>query len=75
MKKNGIAVIGAGMIGAAHASGYRLQLPRFAGRIDGIHLATVCDRDRGLAERMAATYGFGKVTDDWKAVMAELASR
>ncbi len=71
MEMNGIAVIGAGMIGAAHASGYRLQLPRFASQIDGIHLATICDSDRDLAERMAATYGFGGVSDDWTSVMAD----
>ena len=71
MEMNGIAVIGAGMIGAAHASGYRLQLPRFAGQIDGIHLATICDSDRDLAERMATTYGFGRVSDDWTSVIAD----
>lgn len=36
----GIAIIGAGMIGAAHASGYRTHLPRTG--LDA-RLATVCD--------------------------------
>lgn len=31
MATNGIAVIGAGMIGAAHAAGYRTYLPRIGG--------------------------------------------
>ena len=50
MSANGIAVVGAGMIGAAHAFGYRAHLPRFAGRLPGLALSTVCDADVTLLE-------------------------
>ena len=52
MEKKGIAVIGAGMIGAAHASGYRAQLPRFLKREPGLHLSTVCDANQEAAQAL-----------------------
>jgi predicted dehydrogenase len=71
MSANGIAVVGAGMIGAAHAFGYRAHLPRFAGRLPGLALSTVCDADVKLATAVAAIYGFAGVADDWRRVMAD----
>src|SRR4051794_34759736 len=57
------------MIGAAHASGYRSHLPRFAGRLPGLRLATVADPNADLARSLAETYGFEATAPDWKAVM------
>jgi predicted dehydrogenase len=71
MEKKGIAVIGAGMIGAAHASGYRAQLPRFLKREPGLHLSTVCDANQEAAQALAASYGFPRVTLRWQEVVAE----
>ena len=70
MTSNGIAIIGAGMIGAAHANGYRTHLPRFASKLLGLKLAQVCDVNRPLAEVLAVTYGFEKVVSDWREVLA-----
>ncbi len=71
MEKKGIAVIGAGMIGAAHASGYRAQLPRFLKREPGLHLSTVCDANQKAAQALAAGYGFPRVSLRWQEVVAE----
>lgn len=71
MPKNGIAIIGAGMIGAAHAHGYRTYLPRFTEGIEGLSLTTICDENQSLARTTASTYGFDKVESDWKAVLSD----
>lgn len=71
MTGRGIAVIGAGMIGAAHASGYRAHVTRFVDRLPGLGLATICDANAELAEALAKTYGFKSVATDWQAVIAD----
>lgn len=67
MAGKGIAVIGAGMIGAAHASGYRTYGPR----VDGLsaRLDTVCDANADLATKLARNWGFARVANDWRAVI------
>lgn len=69
MSGNGIAIIGAGMIGAAHAVGYRQYAHRFGGLIGGLH--TVCDMNEDAASKLAHDWGFGRVQTDWKAVIAD----
>ena len=71
MQKKGIAVIGAGMIGAAHASGYRAGLPRFLKREPGLFLSTVCDANQEAAKALSATYGFLRVSPRWQEVVAD----
>jgi predicted dehydrogenase len=71
MSANGIAVVGAGMIGAAHAFGYRMHIPRFDAALPGLVLSTVCDANLDLAASLAATYGFARAADDWKRVLAD----
>lgn len=71
MTGRGVAVIGAGMIGAAHASGYRAHVPRFIDRLPGLGLATICDANPELAGALAKTYGFNAVATDWQAVIAD----
>ena len=67
MSGAGIAIIGAGMIGAAHASGYRMHAARFPGLAPV--LDTVCDMNEAAAGKLAATYGFNRVASDWRAVI------
>ncbi len=69
MSGNGIAIIGAGMIGAAHAAGYRHYIARFEGL--GATLATVCDANAGQAAKLASTYGFARKAADWRDVIAD----
>ncbi|ODT77381.1 MAG: dehydrogenase [Pelagibacterium sp. SCN 64-44] len=64
----GIAVIGAGMIGAAHAAGYRSFLPRVPGLSGRLH--TICDANEELASKLAGNWGFERVATDWKAVLS-----
>lgn len=71
MSSHGVAIIGAGMIGAAHAFGYRNNIPRFTEKLPGLRLATVCDANATLAGTMASTYGFERVAKDWKAVLVD----
>jgi predicted dehydrogenase len=63
----GIAVLGAGMIGAAHASGYRSHIPRVPGL--GATLHTVCDTNEAAAKKLATRWDFDKVAGDWREVM------
>ncbi|RCW86778.1 Gfo/Idh/MocA family protein [Paracoccus lutimaris] len=69
MSPKGIAIIGAGMIGAAHAAGYRQYAHRFAA--GAIRLKTVCDMNPALAQDLAAKYGFQGTASDWTAVVAD----
>ncbi|WP_024844320.1 Gfo/Idh/MocA family protein [Paracoccus pantotrophus] len=69
MTQKGIAIIGAGMIGGAHASGYRQFAHRFGD--GGMVLHTICDMNEDLARDLAWTYGFQAVASDWKQVIAD----
>lgn len=71
MTGSAIAVIGAGMIGAAHAFGYKVAIDRFSRKIRGLRLKTVCDANGELAASMAATWGFETIVSDWKSVLAD----
>lgn len=71
MHSNGIAVIGAGMIGAAHANGYRTYLPRFTSTLPGLRLIHACDANREMAKNLAQTWGFEQVSTDWREVLAD----
>ena len=62
-----IAIIGAGMIGAAHAAGYRQHLARFPGL--GLRLGIVCDANEAQATSLASTYGFEATASDWRKVI------
>jgi len=67
MASNGIGIIGAGMIGAAHAAGYRTYLPRFPGL--SARLDIVCDANMKLAAKLAGNWGFARTGSDWRAVI------
>lgn len=67
MAQQEIAVIGAGMIGGAHAAAYR----QFAHRLGGAVLHSVCDMNPAQARDLAEKYGFQRVTDDWRQVIAD----
>jgi len=63
----GVAVLGAGMIGRAHATGYITQ----AHMADGIsvRLATAIDANADAAEDMARRLGFARWGTDWREVL------
>lgn len=69
MRSSGIAIIGAGMIGAAHASAYRNYLPRFSQRIKNCSLHTICDANKEQAQQLANHYGFRHAATNWHSIM------
>jgi len=69
MSAKGIAIIGAGMIGAAHAAGYRQFAHRFGN--GDTRLKTVCDMNAALAQNLADKYGFEGIALDWNDVIAD----
>lgn len=69
MPEKGIAVIGSGMVAAAHAAGYRTYVPRFGD--EPWRLDTVCDTNTELAAKLARNWGFARVANDWRAVIAD----
>ncbi len=69
MKEYGIAVLGAGMIAAAHAAGYHTYRHRFEEQGAKFALRTVCDIESSAAGTLARRYGVERTADDWRAVM------
>ena len=64
----GVAVIGAGMAGRAHAHGYRSAGTVFSAGLPPVRLVSVADIDGGLAADAARRYGFERSDTDWRAV-------
>jgi predicted dehydrogenase len=66
----GVAVIGAGMAGRAHAYGYRLAGSLYGAGLPEVRLVTIADVNEPLARDTARRYGFGRTDTDWRAVAA-----
>ena len=64
----GVAVIGAGMAGRAHARGYRSAGTVFGLGLPEVRLVSVADVDEDLARDAAARYGFERADSSWQAV-------
>jgi len=64
----GVAVIGAGMAGRAHAHGYRSAGTVFGLGLPEVRLVSVADPDEDLARDAAARYGFERADASWQAV-------
>lgn len=71
----GISVLGAGMVGAAHAAAYRAYLPRYQHDGDDAgeapELRTVCDARGDAAKTVAQRYGFAAWALDWRSVIED----
>jgi predicted dehydrogenase len=64
----GVAVIGAGMVGRAHASAYRNAATVFGpGQVP--RLVAIADVHEPFAVDAAARYGFARAETDWRAVI------
>lgn len=67
----GVAVIGAGMAGRAHANAFR-QAETVFGRLPRpVRLRAVADANPELAERAARDYGFERAYGSWEEVVAD----
>jgi predicted dehydrogenase len=64
----GVAVVGAGMAGRAHAYGFRTARSVFTPEPYEVRLVAVADLDTGLAEDAARRYGYERAEASWQAV-------
>jgi predicted dehydrogenase len=67
-KSVGVAVIGAGMAGRAHAAGYRSAGTVFDADGPEARLVSVVDTNGILAEDARQRYGFDRADSDWRAL-------
>ena len=65
----GVAVIGAGMVGRAHASAYRNAATVFGLDQPAPRLVAIADVHEPFAADAAARYGFERAETDWRAVV------
>jgi predicted dehydrogenase len=66
----GVAVIGAGMVGRAHANAYRNASTVFGLEQPGPRLVAIADVHEPFAADAARRYGFERTETDWRAVVA-----
>lgn len=67
----GVAVIGAGMAGRAHANAFRQASTVFSPLPRPIRLRAIADANRGLAEKAASDYGFERAYGSWEEVVSD----
>ena len=65
----GVAVIGAGMAGRAHAHGYRSAGTVFSPGLPPVRLVSVADINEELAADTARRYGFERSDTSWQAIV------
>ena len=65
----GVAVIGAGMAGRAHAHGYRSAGTVFSAGLPPVRLVSVADINEELAADTARRYGFARSDTSWQAIV------
>jgi predicted dehydrogenase len=68
-KDIGVAVIGAGMAGRAHAHGYRSAGTVFSADLPPVRLVSVADINEDLARDTARRYGFERFDTSWEAIV------
>ncbi|MFN8192517.1 MAG: Gfo/Idh/MocA family oxidoreductase [Nocardioidaceae bacterium] len=64
----GVAVIGAGMVGRAHAAGYAAARQRYDLDLPEVRLVAVADAHEPFAVDAAARFGYGRAETSWQAV-------
>ncbi|GAA5169487.1 MULTISPECIES: Gfo/Idh/MocA family protein [Amycolatopsis] len=69
MTSIGVAVIGAGMAGRAHAAGYRSAGTVFGLDRPDVRLVAIADVTTSLAEDARRRYGFERAEADWRALL------
>src|SRR5207253_11369158 len=66
----GVAVIGAGMAGRAHASGYRSAQAVFGTDLPEVRLVAIADAHEPFAVDTARRYGYQRAETSWEAIAA-----
>jgi len=64
----GVAVIGAGMVGRAHAAGYRSATTVFDPGLPAVDLVAVADVNEQFAADTARRFGFRRAETSWQAI-------
>jgi predicted dehydrogenase len=66
----GVAVIGAGMVGRAHANAYRQAATVFGSGLPEIRLVAIADAHEPFATETARRFGYERAETGWQAVAA-----
>jgi len=64
----GVAVIGGGMAGRAHAAGYRSATTLFDTQRPDVRLVAIADTNEDVADDTARRYGYERAEYDWRAI-------
>ena len=64
----GVAVIGGGMAGRAHAAGYRVATTLFGTDRPDVRLVAIADTNAAVADDTATRYGYERAEYDWRAI-------
>ena len=64
----GVAVIGAGMVGRAHAAGYRSAATVYDAGLPEIRLSAIADLNEQFAQDTARRFGYERATSSWEAI-------
>jgi predicted dehydrogenase len=64
----GVAVIGAGMAGRAHAAAYRTATSLYAPTLPPVRLVSIADVNAGFGEAAARRFGYERSDTSWHAV-------
>ena len=65
----GVAVVGAGMAGRAHANGYRAAPSVFGTDLPGVRLVAIADLNDEFARDAAQRYGYERTESSWEALV------
>jgi predicted dehydrogenase len=65
----GVAVIGVGMVGRAHAAGYRTASTLYGPGLPDVRLVAVADAASVLADDSARRFGYARSETSWQAVV------
>jgi predicted dehydrogenase len=65
----GVAVIGAGMAGRAHANGYRSAATVFESDLPDVRLVAIADAHEPFAVDAAKRYGYERAETSWEAIV------
>jgi predicted dehydrogenase len=65
----GVAVIGAGMAGRAHANGYRSASTVFSSDLPEVRLVAIADAHEPFAVDAAKRYGYERAETSWQAIV------
>jgi predicted dehydrogenase len=64
----GVAVIGAGMAGRAHAAGYRAASTVYDAGLPDVRLVAIADLNADFAAETARRFGYQRAETTWQAV-------